>query len=294
MRRGVVTETLRERLEEKNILVAPGAYDAFTANLVQVSGFEAVYLSGAGVSYTTLGQPDTGLITQSEMVQRVGSVGNAISIPLIADGDTGYGNAINVMRTVQLYERAGATAIQLEDQQFPKRCGHLSGKEIIPADEMAGKIRAAIDARISADFLIIARTDARGVAGFDEAIRRGKLYLDAGADVLFVEAPQSQEELERVAHEFPGILLMANMVEGGKTPLLDTGELQAMGYSLVIYPNSLTRRFARVALDLLTELKTAGTTRHMLDQMMPFGELNDLLAIGNLQDLERRYLPPPD
>ena len=285
---------LRKRFSESKILVAPGAYDAFTAKLIESSGFESVYLSGAGVSYTLLGQPDTGQVTQTQMVEKVGTVANAIGIPLIADGDTGYGNAVNVMETVRRYEHAGAAAIQLEDQQFPKRCGHLSGKELIPADEMVGKIRAAIYARASDEFLIIARTDALGVAGLEEAILRGKKYVDAGADMLFVESPNSMEELKTVTDEFSEIPLMANMVEGGVTPLLSADELESMGYSLVIYPNSLTRRFARAGLDLLADLHGNGTTRARLDKMMPFQELNAMLGIEDLKKLEQNYLPRPE
>ena len=285
---------LRKRFSESKILVAPGAYDAFTAKLIESSGFESVYLSGAGVSYTLLGQPDTGQVTQTQMVEKVGTVANATGIPLIADGDTGYGNAVNVMETVRRYEHAGAAAIQLEDQQFPKRCGHLSGKELIPADEMVGKIRAAIYARASDEFLIIARTDALGVAGLEEAILRGKNYVDAGADMLFVESPNSMEELKTVADEFSEIPLMANMVEGGVTPLLSADELESMGYSLVIYPNSLTRRFARAGLDLLADLRGNGTTRARLDKMMPFQELNAMLGIEDLKKLEQNYLPRPE
>ena len=285
---------LRKRFSESKILVAPGAYDAFTAKLIESSGFESVYLSGAGVSYTLLGQPDTGQVTQTQMVEKVGTVANATGIPLIADGDTGYGNAVNVMETVRRYEHAGAAAIQLEDQQFPKRCGHLSGKELIPADEMVGKIRAAIYARASDEFLIIARTDALGVTGMQEAILRGTKYVDAGADMLFVESPRSSEELESIANEFSEIPLMANMVEGGKTPLLSADELESMGYSLVIYPNSLTRRFARAGLDLLADLRGNGTTRARLDKMMPFQELNAMLGIEDLKKLEQNYLPRPE
>ena len=285
---------LRKRFSESKILVAPGAYDAFTAKLIESSGFDSVYLSGAGVSYTLLGQPDTGQVTQTQMVEKVGTVANATGIPLIADGDTGYGNAVNVMETVRRYEHAGAAAIQLEDQQFPKRCGHLSGKELIPSDEMVGKIRAAIYARASDEFLIIARTDALGVTGMHEAILRGTKYVDAGADMLFVESPNSMEELKTVADEFSEIPLMANMVEGGVTPLLSADELESMGYSLVIYPNSLTRRFARAGLDLLADLHGNGTTRARLDKMMPFQELNAMLGIEDLKKLEQNYLPRPE
>lgn len=286
--------TLRQRLSRAEILVAPGAYDAFTARLIEAAGFEAVYLSGAGVSYANLGQPDVGLLTQTEMLERIANVASAISLPLIADGDTGYGNAINLMRTLRLWEQAGAAAIQVEDQHFPKRCGHLTNKELISTEEMAGKIRAARAARRSDEFLIIARSDARGVAGLEEAIRRGRSYVEAGADVLFIEAPHSRDELQAIARAFPDVPLMANVVEGGQTPLLSADELQKLGYSLVIFPNSLTRHFARAGLNLLAELKARGTTHHLLDQMMSFDELNQLLGIEQFQELERAYLPPPD
>lgn len=274
-----MSSSLKKRLAKEKILVAPGAYDALTARLVEISGFEAVYLSGAGVSYSALGKPDLGLVSQTEMVERIRSAAGAVSIPLIADGDTGFGGPLNVRRTVELYERAGAAAIQLEDQCFPKRCGHFEGKELIPAEEMVKKIKAALDARGSSRFLVIARTDARSVSGLEEAFERGARYLEAGADVLFVESPQSKEELVQIAAAFPRATLMANMVEGGKTPLMSEGELEAMGYALVIFPNSLTRRFAKAGLELLSELKKKGTTRELMDRMMPFKELNQLLGI---------------
>lgn len=286
--------SILERLNEPEILIAPGAYDSFTARLIEVSGFEVVYLSGAGVSYTSLGQPDSGLVTQTQMVARVRAISDAVDLPLIADGDTGFGNAVNVYQTVQLYEDAGANAIQLEDQQFPKRCGHLSGKELVSAAEMAAKVHAAVDARKTTDFLIIARTDALTVAGLDEALQRAQLYKDAGADIIFVESPLSKPELQEIGEAFPKTLLMANMVEGGKTPILDASELQEMGFDLVIYPNSLTRRFALSGLALLEELKTKGTTSHLLDTMMPFTDLNQLLGMDRLKELEHSYLPRPD
>lgn len=286
-----MTQTLRQRLSSDSILVAPGAYDGFTARLIEKAGFEAVYLSGAGVSYSTYGQPDLGLMTQSEMVQKVAAVSRATTLPIIADGDTGYGNAINTMQTVRLFEQAGAQAIQLEDQQFPKRCGHLSGKELIPAEEMVGKIRAACDARASKDFMIVARTDARSVLGLDEAMRRGQLYVEAGADMLFIESPYSKDELHRIAQTFHEIPLMANMIEGGKTPLLSADELQAMGFALVIFPNSLTRHFAYTGLQFLESLNAQGTTQPQLDAMMSHADLNQLLGIEQFRDLEKRYLP---
>ena len=287
-------KTLKELISQDKILVAPGAYDAFTGKLIEESGFEAVYLSGAGVSYSALGQPDTGLVTQSQMVDRVRSLTDTLSVPLIADGDTGYGNAINVMSTVRQYEQAGASAIQLEDQQFPKRCGHLSGKELVDEKEMSEKIRAALNARESKDFLIIARTDALSVFGLDEALRRSHLYLKQGADILFVESPTSEQELAAIAKEFSNVPLMANMVEGGLTPIVAAEILEEMGYDLVIYPNSLTRRFAFAGLDLLKALGKTGSTSSSLDEMMPFPELNQLLGIEELKQLEKDYLPRPE
>jgi 2-methylisocitrate lyase-like PEP mutase family enzyme len=289
-----VTRNLRQRLAAPSILVAPGAYDAFTARLIETSKFEAVYFSGAGLSYTSLASPDLGLLTQAEMVDRVRSIANVIDVPLIADGDTGYGNATNVRRTVQLYEQAGASAIQLEDQQFPKRCGHFAGKELIPADEMAGKIRAAVSARESSEFLIIARTDAAGVVGIEAAIERSHKYAEAGADVLFVESPQSESELQTVAQALPDTPLMANMVEGGRTPLLQAETLERLGYSLVIYPNSLTRLFAQAGLELLEELRRSGSTEALNEQMMSFGELNELLDLETFRSFEDEYLPKPN
>lgn len=285
---------LRKRLGEASILIAPGAYDAFTARLIERSHFEAAYFSGAGLSYTSLAAPDLGLLTQAEMADRVRTIAAAIDIPLIADGDTGYGNASNVRRTVELYEQAGASAIQLEDQQFPKRCGHFAGKDLIPADEMVGKIGAAVTARNSNQFLIIARTDAASVEGLEEAIARAGQYAEAGADVLFVEAPQSEGELDQIARALPGIPLMANMVEGGKTPLVDSETLEGLGYSLVIYPNSLTRRFARAGLDLLAELRKSGTTEAIREEMLSFGDLNELLDLEAYRSFEGEFLPDPE
>jgi carboxyvinyl-carboxyphosphonate phosphorylmutase len=283
---------LRERLSQDEILIAPGAYDALLARLIMEAGFGAVYFTGAGASYSLLGQPDLGLLTLTEMAGRAASIAATVPLPVIADGDTGYGNAINVMRTIREYERAGVAAIQLEDQAFPKRCGHLSGKELIATDEMVGKIRAARDARQDG-ILIIARTDARSVLGLDEALRRAERYAAAGADLLFVESPESEEELATIGRAFRGSLpLVANMVEGGKTPLLPAAELQALGFRLVIYPNSLTRRIVHAARGLLATLRAEGSTSAHLTEMVSFGELNEALGIGHYRDLERRYLPP--
>ncbi len=283
--------SLKERLSEKDVLVVPGAYDALTAKLVTLAGFETVYLSGAGVSYSTFGTPDIGIVTATQMIERVRMVADAAAIPVIADADTGYGNAINVYHTVRQYEQAGASAIQLEDQTFPKRCGHLAGKELLSVEEMIGKIRAATDARRSDDFLIIARTDARSVWDLEAAIDRAHRYADAGADMLFVESPRSVEELRSIGARLQGSPLLANMVEGGKTPLVPATDLEAMGYSVVLYPNSLTRHFVHMGIEFLRSLKDNGTTTPTLDKMTPFSELNAMLGLEHFQSQEAKYLP---
>lgn len=282
---------LRERLAKKEILIAPGVYDALTARLVEAAGFEAAYLSGAGVSFSLLGQPDIGLVTQTEMAERVASAAGAIRVPLLCDGDNGHGNAINAMRTVRLFESAGAAAIQLEDQAFPKRCGHLAGKALITEAEMIGKIRAACAARRSRDILVIGRTDARSVLGLDGAIARARAYREAGADVLFVEAPADADELRAVARALPGVPLVANMVEGGKTPMFAARELEEMGYRIVLFPNSLARRFVHAAREVLGALRTDGTTSSVQDRMVTFTEINELVGLSQVGELEATYLP---
>jgi carboxyvinyl-carboxyphosphonate phosphorylmutase len=280
--------TLRELLNAPRIAVLPGAYDALTARLAERAGSDAVYLSGAGVSYTHLAQPDVGLVTLDEMLRRAEAITSAVRVPVLADGDTGFGNAINARRAVRAYERAGLAGIQLEDQTFPKRCGHLDGKEVIPAEEMAGKIAAAVDARASDDFIVVARTDALATAGLDEALRRLRLYADAGADVLFADGPTTVEQLAAIpaALERPA---MANMVEGGKTPLRSAGELEQMGYRIVIFPNSLVRLFARQGAKLLAALRADGTTLGARDDMLTFDELNELLGTAEVLEAGRRF-----
>src|SRR5215510_5314918 len=236
---------LRSRLMRKPIVVAPGVYDAFTALVAQQSGFTTLYVSGAAISYTLLGRPDIGLVSMSEVVEIVGVMRDRVDADLIVDADTGYGNALNVGRTMRLFERAGASAIQLEDQDFPKRCGHLDGKVLVPAAEMTGKIRAALDARASRDTLIIARTDAVAVEGFERAVERAQRYQEAGADMLFIEAPKTRDELTRIVTTFGrNVPLMANMVEGGKTPPLSAAELETIGFALVIFPGGIARALA--------------------------------------------------
>ena len=281
-------QTLRRLLAAPDIVLAPGAYDALTGRLVEQAGFPAVYLTGAGVAYTQLATPDLGLVTLSEMADRAARVAEAVSLPVIADADTGYGNAINVQRAVRAYERAGVAALHLEDQATPKRCGHLRGKELIPAAEMCGKIRAARDARRDPDLVLIARTDARAAEGLDAALDRARRYAAAGADLLFVEAPESLEELGRIPRELPAPA-MANMVEGGRTPLVSARELQEFGYRLVIFPNAVARTAAKAVIGLLGELKRAGTTAGCLERMLSWGELNALLGIEDYLEAGRRY-----
>lgn len=280
---------LRELLAQNEIVVAPGAHDALIAKIIAKAGFKALYLTGAGVAYTTLGKPDIGLITMTEMVQKAAYICEAAGIPVIADGDTGYGNALNVIRTVREYERAGVACIQLEDQVMPKRCGHMSGKALVSTGEMVGKIKAACDARHDQDFLIMARTDAIGVEGLEGAMERAHRYREAGADVLFIEAPPSVEDMKRMCREFAGVPLLANMVEGGKTPLFPAEELQAMGYKMVIYPGAAARVIAKAVTGLMGELKSKGSTRDYLDHMFIFGELNEILDLSTIRDEEKKY-----
>ena len=279
---------LRELIAGPRIAVLPGAYDALTARLAERAGFAAVYLSGAGVSYTHLAQPDVGLVTLDEVLRRAEAITAAVRIPVLADGDTGFGNAINARRTVRAYERAGLAGIQLEDQTFPKRCGHLDGKEVIAAEEMAGKIAAAVDARSSDDFVVVARTDALATAGLDEALRRLRLYADAGADVLFADGPTTLEQLAAVPRALPRPV-MANMVEGGRTPLVSAGELERMGYRIAIFPNSLVRLFARQGAKLLAALRTDGTTAGARGEMLTFDELNEMLGTADVLEAGRRF-----
>lgn len=271
---------LRDLIERDPPVVAPGAFNALFARLIAEAGFPAVYLSGAGVANSLLGRPDIGLVTMSEMVMIGERICEVVDIPVIADGDTGYGGVHNIARTVRAYERAGIAAIQIEDQVFPKRCGHFEGKEVVGTEQMLQRIDAARDARSGNDgILIIARTDARGPLGLDEAIRRGRLYGEAGADILFVEAPQTVDELTRVGRELGAWPLLANMVEFGATPLLPAAELAEIGFSIVITPGTITRVTTRAAEDVLAELAATGTTEAFLDRMKSFEAVNDMLGL---------------
>jgi 2-methylisocitrate lyase-like PEP mutase family enzyme len=280
---------LRARLSRKPIIVAPGVYDAFTALVAEQAGLSTLYVSGAAISYTRLGRPDIGLASMSEVVETVAMIRDRVGADLIVDADTGYGNALNVGRTMRWFERAGANAIQIEDQDFPKRCGHLDGKALVPAIEMTGKIKAAVDARQSRDTLVIARTDAIAVEGFERAIDRAEFYRDAGADVLFVEAPQTRAELERIPPALGGVPLLANMVEGGKTPPLSAGELEAMGFALVIFPGGIVRALAHLASEYYAALAAHGTSEPFRHRMLDFASLNRLVGTPEMLALGKRY-----
>ncbi|MFC3612306.1 oxaloacetate decarboxylase [Lutimaribacter marinistellae] len=271
--------TLRKRLSLESILVAPGVYDGLTSALAAEAGFEALYLSGAAVAYTRLGRPDIGLTSATEMADTMALIADRVDLPVIIDADTGFGNALNAQRTMRMYERAGAAALQVEDQSYPKRCGHLADKSLIPTAEMSGKIAAMAEARASDETLIIARTDAIAVEGIDAAFARAEAYISAGADALFIEAPRSGDELKRVCDTFAGrIPLLANMVEGGETPISSAADLEALGFSIVIFPGGIVRALAHTARDYYASLKTNGSNRPFSDRMFDFGGLNDVIG----------------
>ncbi|HXZ22081.1 MAG TPA: isocitrate lyase/phosphoenolpyruvate mutase family protein [Pseudolabrys sp.] len=280
---------LRTRLALKPIVVAPGVFDALTAHIAERAGFSTLYVSGAAIAYTRLGRPDIGLVAMSEVADTIAMIRDRVGANLVVDADTGYGNALNVGRTIRLFERAGANAIQLEDQAFPKRCGHLDDKKLIPTEEMVGKIKAALDARASRETLVIARTDAVAVEGFESAMARAASYRDAGADILFVEAPKTRAELQRIPPAVSGVPLMANMVEGGKTPPLAAAELEALGFSLVIFPGAIVRALARTASEFYASLARHGTSEPFLDRMYDFAALNDLIGTTQIITLGKEY-----
>jgi 2-methylisocitrate lyase-like PEP mutase family enzyme len=285
--------TLRVRLSRPPILIAPGVYDPLTALIAEQAGFESLYVSGAAIAYTRLGRPDIGLVSMNEVVETVALIRDRVGAHLVVDADTGYGNAINVGRTVRLMERAGANAIQIEDQDFPKRCGHLDDKTLVSAQEMVGKIKAAADARESIDTLIIARTDAVAVEGFDQAIARAALYREAGADMLFIEAPRQRGELGRIgALMGKSLPLMANMVEGGKTPMMAASDLETLGFSFVIFPGGIVRALAKAAEQFYGSLKSNGSTEPFRTRMFDFDALNRLIGTPEMLELGKRYAAP--
>jgi 2-methylisocitrate lyase-like PEP mutase family enzyme len=274
-----MTVSLKSRLSQGRILSAPGVFDALTALIAEQSGAEAVYLSGASIAYTRFGRPDIGLVSMSEVADTIAVVRDRISLPIVVDADNGFGNALNVKRTMRIFERMGANALQLEDQTMPKRCGHLEGKTLIPPGEMAGKIKAACDARHSDETLVIGRTDAIAVEGFEAAIDRAGLYAEAGADVLFIEAPQSLQEIEAIVRSFGNkVPLMANMVEGGKTPMMNAPDLEELGFSLVIFPGGIVRAMAATARDYYQSLISSGSNDAFRNRMFDFAGLNDVIG----------------
>jgi 2-methylisocitrate lyase-like PEP mutase family enzyme len=285
-----MTVSLRERLQRKPLLLAPGVFDALTASLATDAGFEALYVSGAAIAYTRLGRPDIGLVSMTEVVDTLMLIRDRVATPLIVDADNGHGNALNMQRTMRLFERAGANALQVEDQSYPKRCGHLAEKRLVSAAEMVGKIKAAVDARHSPETLVIARTDAVAVEGFAAAIERAERYAEAGADVLFVEAPGSVAELRQtVAALSARAPLMANMVEGGKTPVLSARELEAIGFSLVIFPGGIVRAMAHAARAFYATLQADGTTDAFRNRMFDFGQLNDVIGTPDMMARGKSY-----
>ena len=280
---------LRDLLASGELVVAPGVYDALGARLVEEVGFDAVYMTGFGTAASRLGRPDVGLLTMSEMVDNARSIVRATGLPVIADADTGYGNAINVIRTVQEFEAAGVAALHLEDQVAPKRCGHLEGKQVVPVDEMEAKIRAAVAARQGSDLVLIARTDAAAVEGVEAAIERARRYRDAGADVLFVEALTTEAALEQVATALAGVPLLFNGAEGGKTPIVPLPRLRELGFAIAIYPIGTLLASTAAMLQALAELKATGTPEALLDRVPGFDEFVDFIGLGEMQELERRF-----
>ncbi|WP_239153983.1 oxaloacetate decarboxylase [Amycolatopsis sp. FDAARGOS 1241] len=281
---------LRELLTAGAPLVAPGAYDALSARLVEQAGFDVVYMTGFGTTASLIGRPDVGLLSGAEMIDNATRIVSAVDVPVIADADTGYGNAINVVRTVRAYEQAGVAAIHLEDQVMPKKCGHMSGKAVISREEMVGKITAAAAARRDPDFVLIARTDAAAVHGLDDAIGRAKAYADAGADVLFVEAPTSEESIERVAAELHGVApLVFNWAEGGRTPPLPLERMAELGFSLVLYPIGTLLAATAGIRSLLEVVRRDGTPAAALVGVPTFEEFTTLIGLPEVQELEQRF-----
>lgn len=283
-----MTNPLRARLAETRLLLAPGVYDALSALVAEQAGFEALYLSGASIAYTRLGRSDVGLTTATEVEDTLARITDRVQRPVIVDADTGFGNALNVQRTVRAFERAGAAMVQLEDQGFPKRCGHLDGKTVVPTTEMVGKLRAALDVRQHA--LVLARTDALAIEGLDAALDRAEAYLEAGADALFIEALRTPEQMDtacrRFAHRVP---LLANMVEGGKTPVQGAAELQARGFRLAIFPGGTARAVAHTLQGYYASLAAHGSTAPWRERMLDFDGLNALIGTPELLAAGRRY-----
>jgi 2-methylisocitrate lyase-like PEP mutase family enzyme len=282
-------KTLKQLLKRQRLLVAPGCFDGLSARLVERAGFEAAYLSGGAVA-RSMGIPDIGLVTLSETIERAAQVVATVKLPIIADADTGYGNAVNLVRTVREFERIGVAAIHIEDQITPKRCGHLEGKEVISLAEMAKKLEAALATRSDPDFCIIARTDARAVNGFEDAINRGQAFAKLGVDAIFVEAPQSEEELAEIPRRIPDVPILVNVFKGGKTPMLPVARLEAMGYRIAIYPSETQRAAIHAMRKALETLKREGTTESIDDALTTFKERDQVVGLEDWQRIEKQYL----
>jgi 2,3-dimethylmalate lyase len=285
------TTVLRRLLERDQALMSAGAFGPMPAKLVEQAGFESVYVPGGGTALARAGVADLGLMTLTEMVDNAAAIARAVSVPVIADADTGFGNQLNVQRTVHEYERAGVAAIHLEDQVFPKKCGQLAGKSLIPIEEAVQKIRAAVDARSDPDFVIIARCDALAVGGMNEVVRRGEAYLEAGADMLFIESPRSMREIEEIPRRLPGKHLF-NMSASGKTPILAVDEVTRLGYRLMILPNYTTLAAIKAMAEVLSEMKRTGTVAGVIDRCATFREFTALGGLARLQEIEKRFAAP--
>jgi 2-methylisocitrate lyase-like PEP mutase family enzyme len=280
---------LRKRLDAGEFIVAPGVYDMVSALSADRMGFPALYMTGYGVSASHMGLPDAGLVSYTDMVSRVDTIARGTKTPLIADADTGFGGLLNVDHAVKGYERAGAAAIQIEDQEYPKRCGHTPGRRVVPVEDMVRKIKVAAEARDSRDFLIVARTDARTTLGLDEAIRRGEAFAEAGADVLFIESPESEEEMATICSRLKGTALLANIVEGGRTPVLPRERLEALGYQISIHPGSAFMAAAAAYESIYGTLKATGATLEATAPMLPFSEMNRLVGFERVWDFEKAH-----
>lgn len=279
---------IRELLKSTSFLLMPGVYDALSAKIAVRAGFEVVFTTGYSLSATLLGEPDFGLLTQTEMLAAAQRICTVVDQPVIVDADTGYGNAINVIRTVKELVRVGAAGLFLEDQVWPKRCGHMKGKQVIPLAEQLKKLRAAIDAREGGDLFIVARTDARQALGLSDAVRRGVAFKEAGADAVFIEAPETKEEMQEIARSVPGPLV-ANMIERGVTPLMPPEELRALGFQLIVWPLAPLYASAKALKEVYTTLRSQGTTAGMLERLMPFDEFHEIVGLDEKYALDARY-----
>lgn len=281
---------LREILKKEDTILVPGCYDALSAKILKQAGFPIIYVSGSAVTASLIGKSDVGLLTMTEIVNQARNIVNATDLPLISDADTGYGNAINVVRMVKEFEQAGVAGIHIEDQVTPKRCGHFDGKAVVTIDEMVGKIKAAISAREDKNFLIIARTDARAVLGLKEALCRGHIYAESGADMIFIEAPQSKEELDKIASSFKGIPLLVNMVEGGKTPIADFNYLREKGFKIVLYPTTSIRIVMKALHEFALDIKGKQSTKELEKRLVSFQMRNKILGLNAIEELQMRFM----